>query len=117
MHVSVNACLSIYIGETILASLAQKRGFSARDVPRDGNCLFSAVVVELDKLGIQPGEMSQREQFVEYLQEHPYTHDASSHFREYIPAPVVSEDCMQMPGVIIIYQFRDWLTCSTSTSI
>ena len=63
-----------------------------RDVPRDGNCWFSAVTVQLDKLGIQPSEISLREQLVEYLQTHPSTHEGSSHFREYISAPVVSND-------------------------
>ena len=29
---------------------------------------------------------------MEYLQEHPYTHDGSSHFREYIPAPAIDDD-------------------------
>ena len=51
-----------YIDEVTLNSLARDRGFSVRDVPRDGNCLFSAVAVQLDRLGIQPGEMSLREQ-------------------------------------------------------
>ena len=79
--------------EVTLNSLAQERGFSVRDVPQDSNCLFLAVAVQLDSLGIQPGEeTSLREQLVEYLQTHPYTHDGSSHFREYIPAPVISDD-------------------------
>ena len=82
----------IYTDEVTLNSLARERGFLVRDVPRDSNCLFSAVAVQLDSLGIQPGETSLREQLVEYLQAHPYTHNGSSHFREYIPAPVVSDD-------------------------
>ena len=61
-------------------------------MPKDGNCLFSAVEVQLDSLGIERGETSLREQLVEYLQSHPYTHDGSSHLREFIPAPVVSDD-------------------------
>ena len=73
-------------------SLDRERGFLVRDVPRDGDCLFSAVTMQLDSFGIQPGETSLREQLVEYLQAHPYTRDGSSHFREYIPAPVVSDD-------------------------
>ena len=81
-----------YTDEVTLNSLAQERGFSVGDVPRDGNCLFSAVAMQLEKLGIPPGETSLRQQLMEYLQEHPYTHDGSSHFREYIPAPVISDD-------------------------
>ena len=54
--------------------------------------LFSAVAVQLNSLGVQPGETSLREQLVEYLEAHPYTHDGSSHFRNYVSAPVVSDD-------------------------
>ena len=82
----------VHSDEAILNSLAQERGFSVIDVPRDGDCLFSAVAVQLNSLGIQPGETSLREQLVEYLEAHPYTHDGSSHFRNYISAPVVSDD-------------------------
>ena len=67
------------------------RGFSVQEVPRDGNCLFPAVKVQLDHLGIERGETSLREQLVEYLQSHPYTHDCSSHLKEFISAPVDSE--------------------------
>ena len=82
----------IHTEEPVLNSLAQERGFSVRDVPRDGNCLFSAVAVQLNSLGIQPGKTSLREQLMEYLEAHPYTHDGSSHFRNYVSAPVVSDD-------------------------
>ena len=75
-----------------LNSLVRERGFSVRDVPRDGDCLFSAVAVQLNSLGIQPGKTSLREQLMEYLEAHPYTHDGSSHFRNYVSAPVVSDD-------------------------
>ena len=44
--------------EVTLNFIAQERGFSIRDVPTDGNCLFSAVAVQLDSLGIQRGETS-----------------------------------------------------------
>ena len=72
----------VHSDETILNSLARERGFSVRDVPRDGDCLFSAVAVQLNSLGILPGETNLREQLVEYLEaHHPYTHDGSSHFR------------------------------------
>ena len=47
--------------------------------------------MQLDSLSIQPGETSLREQLVEYLQTHPYTRDGSSHFRNYVSAPVVSD--------------------------
>ena len=53
----------IHTDEAYLCSLAQERGYSVRDVPRDSDCLFSAIAVQL---GIQPGEISLREQLVEY---------------------------------------------------
>lgn len=80
--------------EVTLNSLAQERGFSVRDVPQNGDCLLSAVAVQLDSLGIEPGETTLSEQLVEYLQTHPYTqcHDGCSYFREYIPVLVISDD-------------------------
>ena len=81
-----------YTDEVTLNSLAHERGFSVRDVPRDGNCLISAVAVQLDRVDIQLGETSLREQLVEHLQPHPYTHDGSSHFREFLSAPITSDD-------------------------
>ena len=70
MHVCV-----VYADETTLNLLTRQRGFTVRDVPRDGNCLFSAVEMQLENFGIQPGETSLREQLVKHLQSHPYTHD------------------------------------------
>ena len=70
--------------EAVLNSFARERGFSVTDVPRDGNCLFSAVEVQLNSISIKPGETSLRDQLVEYLQSHPYTRDGSSHFRNYV---------------------------------
>ena len=54
--------------------------------------LFSAVTVQMDNLGIQCSEESLRKQLVEYLQIRQCTRDGSSHFTEYITAPVVSDD-------------------------
>ena len=51
-----------------LNSLVRERGLSVQEVPRDANCLFSAVEVQLHHLGIERGETSLREQLVEYLQ-------------------------------------------------
>ena len=81
----------VYTDETILNSV---RGFLVTDVPRDGNCLFTAVEVQLKSIGIQHGETSLREQLVEYLQVHSYTHDGSSHLSNFISASVVSDDPM-----------------------
>ena len=57
----MNKCI-IYVSctdEAILNSLARERGFVVQDVPRDGNCLFSAVSMQLENLGIQHGERNQ----------------------------------------------------------
>ena len=45
-----------------------------RDVPRDGNYLFSTVTVQLDNLGVQPSEMTLREQLVEYIYRNMQAH-------------------------------------------
>ena len=70
----------VYTDEFTLNSLPQERGFMVRDAPRDGDCPFSAVAVQLNNLGIHPGGTSLREQLVEYLE----AHDCSSHFRSYV---------------------------------
>ena len=59
------------IDSTTLYSLEREKGFAVQDVPRDGNCLFSVVKIQLENLGIQLGE---RNQLVEHLQSCPYTH-------------------------------------------
>jgi len=38
--------------------LARQRGFIVRDVPRDGNCLFTAVESQLQRYEIQCGDES-----------------------------------------------------------
>ena len=53
---------------------------------------FQQWQLQLDSFGIQHGETGLRKQIVEHLQSHPYTHDGSFHFWEYISALVVSGD-------------------------
>ena len=72
--------------------LARQKGFIVRDVPHDGNCLFTAVLTQLQTCGIQHGDVSLREQLVTFLQHHPYTHEGTSHLREFVAAPIVSAD-------------------------
>ena len=84
----------IHSGEAILNSLAQELGFSIRDVPRDGDCLFSAVAVQLNSLGIQPGETNLREQLVEYLEAHPYTQGILLKTKKHLNIKLNSEDCL-----------------------
>ena len=59
--------------------------------PEMENCLFSAVGMQLEGVGIQLGERNLRAELVEHLQSRPYTH-GSSHLRESISAPVMSDD-------------------------
>ena len=92
--ISINHIVVIFVAtnEVSLNVLTQERGFIVKDVPMDGNCLFSAVSMQLNNLGVQSTARSLRKQLVEYLQENPYTHDGSSHLRDYIPAPLLSND-------------------------
>ena len=80
------------VDESTLSSLAREKGFAVRDVPRDGNCLFSAVAMTLENLGVQLGDRNLREELVEHLQSHPYTRDGSTHLRDYLSAPVAGDD-------------------------
>ena len=75
-----------------LTSLATAKGFSLRDVPRDGNCLFSAMLLQLQNIGVQPGQGTLRQQLVSYLEDHPYAHDGVTHLREFIAAPFVGHN-------------------------
>ena len=79
-------------GLATLTSLARERGFTLRDVPHDGNCLFTAVQLQLEKLGMQIGSDTLRQQLVAYLENHAYTQDGSCHLREFVSAPVESND-------------------------
>ncbi len=76
---------------TTLELMARHSGFVVTDVPRGGNCLFTAVQVQLQKLGIKHGEDTLRQQLVTYLETHPFTH-GTFQFREFISAPIVSTD-------------------------
>ena len=64
-----------------------------RNVPAGGNCLFHSVQMQLEVLGIQLDHRAMREQLVEYLEEHPYTHDGSVHLRSFFSDP--TEDDVQ----------------------
>ena len=70
-----------------LVDLARESGFSVEDVPRDGNCLFSAVQCQLQLAGVQCEHDTLRKQLVDYFEDHPYAHDGSTHLREFIAAP------------------------------
>ena len=52
--------------------LATKKGFSVHNVPADGDCLFSAIALQLESLGIQAVRSQDlRHNLVKYMQENP----------------------------------------------
>ena len=87
--------------------LACQSGFTVKDVPRDGNCLFTAVEIQLPRLGIQLGEESLRKQLVNYLQHHPYTNDGTTLLRDLLllqfsaPMPTMLTQTWQMTSMSI----------------
>ena len=82
LFLTVSRLISI-VDAAIFNSLARERGFTVRDVPRDGDCLFSAVEMQLENIGVHVGDRNLRE---EHLQSHPYTRDGSSHLRDFVIA-------------------------------
>ena len=63
-----------------------------RDVPLDGNCLFTVIETQLQRCEIQLRDESLREQLATFLEHHPYAHDGTCHLRNFVAAPVVSDD-------------------------
>lgn len=58
--------------------IAQQAGFEVRDVIPDGNCMFAAVVDQLNMYGDNRfGHKSLREAAVTWLIEHPYNEDGT----------------------------------------
>ena len=83
-------------GMATLTSLASERGFVIRDVARDGDCLFSAVQLQLQKLGVQVQKDALRQQLAAYLEDHPYTQHVGTshpcHLREFLSEAIESSD-------------------------
>ena len=69
-----------------MSHLALSRGYTVKDVPHNGNCLFSAVQYQMVKAGVEFEEDTLREQLVEYFEDHPYAHDGCTHLRTFIAA-------------------------------
>ena len=68
----------------ILTDLATKRGFSVHDVPADGDCLFSAISLQLESVGIQPVEKQDlRQELVKYMEQNPVISDGL-HYRDFL---------------------------------
>ena len=53
--------------------------------------MFTAVQLQLSNIGGAIGQGTLRQQFVAYLEDHPYTHDGT-HLRDFIAAPFVGSD-------------------------
>ena len=51
-----------------LETVASQNGFTLHDVPADGNCMFSAIVYQLNSIGIHVDSHTLRQNVVEYLQ-------------------------------------------------
>ena len=82
-------------GMATLTSLASERGLVVRDVARDGDCLFSAVQLQLEKLGVQVRKDALRQQLAAYLEEHPYTQHVgtgSCHLRDFLSEAIQSNN-------------------------
>ena len=88
-------------------TLARERGFAVQDVPRDGNCLFSAVCMQLENVGIQLGEINLRVELVEHLQTHPYTHGSA--FNADTEAPTEEDEFISSTEDPELQQQLRWL--------
>ena len=82
-------------GVATLTSLASERWLVVRDVARDEDCLFSAVQLQLEKLGVQVRKDALRQQLAAYLEEHPYTQHVgtgSCHLRDFLSEAIQSNN-------------------------
>ena len=74
-----------------LTAAAEELGFSIHEVPRDGNCLFSAIASQLDSLGVQDVDAhTLRKMVVSYLRENPFVD--GTHYSTFLPEPVASDN-------------------------
>ena len=71
-------------GYRMLTVLASQRGFSIQDVPADGDCLFSAISLQLESVGIQPAESKElRHELVKYMEQNP-TINEDLYYRDFL---------------------------------
>lgn len=67
----------------VLAAMAENSGFRIHDVPSDRDCLFSAIVLQLSSIGLQPMSAQElRSEVVDYLKENPTVNTV--HFPDFI---------------------------------
>ena len=76
-----------------IAQIIQPVGWVVKDVPRDGNCMFSAVVRQLSGEHSHYTADTLRQAVVKYLRENPYR-DAkrTSHYRDFIADAVPTDN-------------------------
>lgn len=69
---------------THLQSLHLRRGFAICDTPADGDCLFSAICLQLESLGIQQRDKKDlRQELVKYMELNPMVTD-DLHYRDFL---------------------------------
>ena len=72
--------------------LATERGFIIQDVPADGDCLFSAISVQLENVGIQRIESRDlRSAVAQYMEQNPMI-TSELHYRSFISSSVSNDD-------------------------
>ena len=50
-----------------LETIASQNGFTLHDVPADGDCMYSAIVYQLNSIGIHVNSQTLRQKVAEYL--------------------------------------------------
>ena len=74
-----------------LRCLASERGFVINDVPADGDCLFSAISVQLESIGIQKVESRDvRSAVAHYMEQNPKDYIIET--RNFISTAIGSDD-------------------------
>jgi hypothetical protein len=75
-----------------LRCLASERGFVIKDVPADGDCLFSAISVQLESIGIQKVESRDlRSAVADYMEQNPMVTE-ELHYRNFISTAIGGDD-------------------------
>ena len=79
-------------GLAILHRLARDRGLVVKQVPRDGNCLFNAILCQLPE-GMYNGNADQlRNDVADFLRENPTTPDDTIHYRNFVAPPPANQE-------------------------
>ena len=81
---------------------AAEIGFSIHEVPRDGDCLFSAIAYQLHSIGLQNIDaQTLRKLVVNYLRDNPFVDNV--HYSEFQPEPVACDKpIMLIPRPLVL---------------